>query len=111
MQVYLCLEQTLFGDASVLFYLMADLKQILSSLDSRGYLGRAARSGVGVGKIYLSSYSLGMGASGPTFYDDVVTEFFSPHAKEKGSTIAVGVGASAYGARKGADSSPNGVAN
>lgn len=45
--------------------------------------------------------ALGMGASGSTFYDDAVTEFFSPHTKGKGTMIAVGVGVPAYRARPG----------
>ena len=28
--------------------------------------------------MYLSAYALGLGASGLTFYDDVVTSFFRP---------------------------------
>jgi hypothetical protein len=53
------------------------------------------------GRLYLSAYALGLGASGSTFYDDAVTEFFSPHAKEKNTMIAVGLGVPAYKARPG----------
>jgi len=42
-----------------------------------------------------------MGASGSTFYDDAVTEFFSPHAKDKSTMMAVGVGIPAYKAKSG----------
>jgi SagB-type dehydrogenase family enzyme len=98
---YLCLEQSLFGDASAVFYLMADLRRVLSSLGSRGYRAAQFEAGVRAGKAYLSSYSLGMGASGSTFYDDAITEFFSPHAKKKSTMIAVGVGVPAYRARTG----------
>jgi SagB-type dehydrogenase family enzyme len=101
MSAYLCLEQPLFGDASAVFYLMADLRRTLSSLGSRGYRAAQFEAGVRAGRIYLSSYSLGMGASGSTFYDDAVTEFFSSHAKEKSTMIAVGVGVPGYRTKKG----------
>jgi len=32
------------------------------------------------GKLYLGSYAHRLGATGLTFYDDQVTDFFSPHA-------------------------------
>ena len=101
MSAYLCLEQLLFGDASAVFFLMADLGHVVSSFGDRGYRAAQFEAGVRAGKIYLSSYSLGIGASGSTFYDDAVTEFFSPHAKGKSTMIAVGVGVPAYTAKPG----------
>ena len=98
---YLCLEQLLFSDASVVFFLMTDLHQVLSGLGNRGYRAAQFEAGIRAGKIYLSSYARGIGASGSTFYDDAVTEFFSPHAKGKSPMIAVGVGVPAYKARPG----------
>jgi hypothetical protein len=98
---YLCLEQQLFSDASAVFYLMADLQAILKALGNRGYRASQFEAGVRAGKIYLASYSLDIGASGSTFYDDAVTEFFSPHAKDKSPMIAVGIGIPAYRARSG----------
>jgi nitroreductase len=35
------------------------------------------------GRAYLAAYALGLGATGLTFFDDAVTEFFSPHASGK----------------------------
>ncbi len=101
MSAYLCLEQPLFGDASVVFFLMADLGQVVSSLGDRGYRAAQFEAGIRAGKIYLSSYSVLIGASGSTFFDDAVTEFFSPHAKGKSAMIAVGVGVPAYKALPG----------
>ena len=98
---YLCLEQLLFSDASVVFFLMADLHRVLSSLGSRGYRAAQFEAGIRAGKIYLSSYAEGIGASGSTFYDDAVTEFFSPHAEQMSAMIAVGIGVPAYNARPG----------
>lgn len=98
---YLCLEQPLFGDASAVFYLMSDLTQVLNALGNRGYRAAQSAAGVSAGRIYLAAYSLGLGASGSTFYDDAVTEFFSPHSKGRSTMIAVGVGRPAYKAKSG----------
>jgi len=67
----------------------------------RGYRAAQFEGGVRGGKIYLSSYAVGLGASGSTFFDDAVTEFFSPHAHDKSPMIAVGIGKPAYKARPG----------
>ena len=98
---YLSLEQLLFSDASAVFFLMTDLDQVLDDLGNRGYRAAQFEAGVRAGKIYLSSYAVGIGASGTTFYDDAVTEFFSPHAKNMSTMMAVGVGVPAYKARPG----------
>jgi SagB-type dehydrogenase family enzyme len=101
MSAYLCLGQPLFGDASVVFFLMTRLRDALGALGNRGYRAAQLEGGIVAGRIYLSAYSLNLGASGSTFYDDAVTEFFSPHAKEKSTMIAVGLGVPAYKARPG----------
>ncbi len=101
MSAYLCLGQPLFGDASVVFFLMTRLRDALGALGNRGYRAAQLEGGIVAGRIYLSAYSLDLGASGSTFYDDAVTEFFSPHAKEKSTMIAVGLGVPAYKARPG----------
>jgi SagB-type dehydrogenase family enzyme len=98
---YLCLGQTLFSDASVVFFLMTDLGSVLGTLGNRGYRSSQFEAGVIAGKIYLAAYALGIGASGSTFFDDAVTGFFSPHAAKKSTMIAVGVGVPAYNARPG----------
>jgi SagB-type dehydrogenase family enzyme len=98
---YLCLGQTLFSDASVVFYLMTDLESVLGTLGNRGYRSSQFEAGVIAGKIYLTAYALGIGASGSTFFDDAVTGFFSPHAAKKSTMIAVGVGVPAYNAKPG----------
>jgi SagB-type dehydrogenase family enzyme len=98
---YLCLGQPLFSDASVVLFLMSDLAANLKTLGNRGYRACQLEAGVVAGKIYLSSYAQGLGASGSTFYDDAVTESFSPHAQNKAAMIAVGIGMPAYKARRG----------
>jgi len=53
------------------------------------------------GQALLVQLFLGLGASGSTFYDDAVTEFFSPHGEHANPMIAVGVGVPGYKARPG----------
>jgi SagB-type dehydrogenase family enzyme len=98
---YLCLGQSLFSDASVVFFLMTDLQAVLRSLGNRGYRASQFEAGIIAGKIYLAAYALGIGASGSTFFDDAVTEAFSPHASNKSTMIAVGVGVPPYKASPG----------
>src|SRR5829696_742941 len=93
---YLCLGQSLFSDASVVFFLMTDLQSALRSLGNRGYRASQFEAGIIAGNIYLAAYALGIGASGSTFFDDAVTEFFSPHAGNKSAMIAIGVGVPDY---------------
>ena len=101
MSAYLCLGQPLFGDASVVLFLMTRLRDVLGTLGNRGYRAAQLEAGIVAGRIYLSAYSLDLGASGSTFYDDAVTEFFSPHSKKKSTMIAVGLGVPDYKARPG----------
>jgi len=98
---YLCLGQSLFSDASAVIFLMADLHKVLDELANRGYRVAQLEAGIIAGKIYLSSYAHSIGASGTTFFDDAATEFFAPHAANKSTMIAMGVGVPGYKARPG----------
>jgi len=98
---YLCLEQPLFTGASVVIFLMTELAGVLRLLGDRGYRAAQFEAGVVVGRMYLASYAQGMGASGTTFYDDAVTEFFSPRAGEMTPMMALGIGIPGYKARFG----------
>ena len=98
---HLCLDQKLFSDASVVFFLLSSMDKILKYLGNRGYRAIQLEGGICAGKIYLTSYSQGLGASGSTFYDDEVTETFHPHADQKSTIIAIGIGIPAYLAKSG----------
>jgi hypothetical protein len=89
---YLTLDQDLGGDACVTFFFMTDLESLLSSYGNRGYRVAQMEAGTIGGKMYLASYALKRGATGLTFYDDDVTEFFSPHALGKSCMLVVSVG-------------------
>jgi hypothetical protein len=80
---------------------MTDLQSVLKSLGNRGYRASQFEAGVIAGKIYLAAYAQQIGASGSTFFDDAVTEFFSPHANNKSTMIVVGIGVPAYKANPG----------
>jgi len=89
---YLTLDQDLGGDSSVTLFFMADLNGLLESFGNRGYRAAQMESAVIGGRAYLASYTLQRGATGLTFYDDDVTEFFSPHAAGKSCIFVVAIG-------------------
>ena len=92
---HLGFEQALPADASAVVFFMADLAQILQCYGNRGYRAAQLEAGIVGGKLYLSAHSLGLGASGLTFYDDEVTDFFSPHAAGKSAMFVVPLGVTA----------------
>jgi hypothetical protein len=48
-----------------------------------GYRAAQLEASIMGGKLYLAAYAQRLGASGLTFFDDDVTDFFSPHAAGK----------------------------
>ena len=89
---YLGLEQELPAEASVNVYCLADLKPILARFGNRGYRAAQLEGGITGGKLYLAAYAERLGATGLTFYDDAVTDFFSPHAAGKSIMFLTAVG-------------------
>lgn len=89
---HLGFEQALPADASAVFFFMADLDRILDRCGNRGYRIAQMESGILGGNLYLGMHSLGYGSTGLTFYDDEVTEFFSPHANNKSVLFVIPVG-------------------
>ena len=96
---YLGLEQELPGEASFAVFFLADLRRILDRFGNRGYRAVQLEAGVLGGKMYLAAYAQGLGATGLTFYDDDVTEFFSPHAEGKSAVFLTAAGRSAKSKR------------
>ena len=92
---HLCFEQALGADASVVVFFLADIDKVLRRYGNRGYRAAQLEAGILGGRIYLSAHSLGLGATGLTFYDDDVTEFFSPHAEGKTPMFVVALGVTA----------------
>ena len=89
---HLCFEQALGADASAVAFFMADLEWVLGRYGNRGYRAAQLEAGIVGGKMYLCAHGLGLGATGMTFYDDEVTEFFSPHAAGKSLMFLVALG-------------------
>ena len=91
---YLGLEQDLPAEASLVVFFLADLRAILDSQGNRGYRAAQLEAGILGGKLYLAAYAQRLGASGLTFYDDDVVEFFSPHAAGKSAIFCMTLGRS-----------------
>lgn len=73
---HLCLDQRLGADAAAVTFLTADLRKVTATLGPRGYAVAQLEAGVAAGRLYLGAYAQCLGASGITFYDDEVREFF-----------------------------------
>ena len=86
------LGQALAGDAAVNVYSLCALSAVLGQLGNRGYRAAQLEGGITGGRMYLAAYAQGFGATGLTFFDDEVTEFFSPHAAGKSVMFLVALG-------------------
>jgi SagB-type dehydrogenase family enzyme len=86
------LGQELPADACVDVFLLADLNRILDAYGNRGYRAVQLEAGAIGGRMYVAAYALHLGASGLTFFDDEVVEFFSPHAKEESAIFLLALG-------------------
>jgi SagB-type dehydrogenase family enzyme len=88
------LGQEIPADCSVNVYFLADLNRVLDRFGNRGYRAAQLEASIIGGKFYLAAYALGLGASGLTFFDDDVTEFFSPDAAGKSVMFLIALGKS-----------------
>jgi SagB-type dehydrogenase family enzyme len=89
---HLGLQQDLPGDAAAAVFFLADLDSILKRMGNRGYRAVQLEAGILGGKMYLAAYAHHLGATGLTFFDDDVTDFFSPHAQGKSVIFLVAIG-------------------
>ena len=89
---HLGLEQELPEDACVDIFFLADLKRILEGYGNRGYRAVQLEAGAIGGRMYLAAYAQRLGATGLTFFDDDVINFFSPHAKGKSAIFLLAIG-------------------
>ncbi|HXV83638.1 MAG TPA: SagB/ThcOx family dehydrogenase [Candidatus Binatia bacterium] len=92
---HLGLGQEIPADCSVDVFFLTDLKRVLERLGNRGYRAAQLEASIAAGKLYLAAYAQRLGASGLTFFDDDVTEFFSPHAAGKSVMFLLALGRSA----------------
>ena len=94
---FLCLEQALGGTSSATVFFLADLARVLERWGNRGYRLVNLEAGLIGGRLYLGAYGQRFGASGLTFYDRAVVEFFSPHAAGKDAIFVTALGRSVRG--------------
>ena len=92
---YLGLGQEIPADCSLNVFFLTDLNRVLQRWGNRGYRAAQLEASLMGGKLYLAAYAQGLGASGLTFFDDDVTEFFSPHAAGKSVMFLLALGKSA----------------
>jgi SagB-type dehydrogenase family enzyme len=86
------LGQELPAAASVNIYSLCSLPDVLGRFGNRGYRAAQLEGGIIAGRMYLGAYGQGFGASGLTFYDDEVIDFFSPHAAGKSVMFLIALG-------------------
>ena len=89
---HLGFEQALPADAAAVAFITADLHGIDQGLGARGYRMAQTVAGIIGGRLYLGMHAVGLGATGLTFYDDSVVEFFSPHAAGQSAVFVVPMG-------------------
>jgi SagB-type dehydrogenase family enzyme len=94
----LCLDQPLGGDSAYTAFHAAELEALLAALGSRGYAAAQFEAGVVSGRLALAAFALGGGATGLTFYDDLVSRAFDTTASPM---LATAVGVPAYRNRRG----------
>ncbi len=86
------LHQDLPADASVNVFFLCDLNTVLERFGNRGYRAAQMDASIAAGRMYLAAYALRLGATGLTFYDDLVTEFFGGSAQGKSAMFLVALG-------------------
>jgi SagB-type dehydrogenase family enzyme len=94
---HLCLDQPLGGMSSATVFFLADLDALLDAWGNRGYRLANLEAGLIGGRLYLGAYAQRFGATGLTFYDRDVVEFFSPHALGKDAIFVTALGRSIRG--------------
>src|SRR5437016_5570280 len=89
---HLGLEQELPADACLDIFFLAVFESIIVGYGNRGYRAVQLEAGAIGGRIYLAAYAQHLGATGLTFFDDDVVNFFLPHAKDKSAIFLLAIG-------------------
>ncbi len=85
-------EQALPADAAAVAFITADLELVNRDFGPRGYRMAQTLAGIIGGRLYLGMHAQGLGATGLTFFDDSVVEFFAPHAAGQEAVFVVPMG-------------------
>jgi hypothetical protein len=86
----LCLDQPLGGDSAYTVFHAASMPPLLSLLGGRAYRAVLLEAGLVAGRLSLDATALGCGATGLTFYDNLVGRYFRTEAAPLLAT-AVGI--------------------
>ncbi len=95
---HLCYDQPLGGDSAYTVFHSADLEKVLADVGPRGYRAALFEAGMAAERLELAAFSLGLGATGLTFYDDEVKEVFDTDAA---CMLVTAVGVPDYRSRPG----------
>jgi hypothetical protein len=95
---HLCYDQPLGGDSAYTVFHSADLEKVLAGVGPRGYRAALFESGLSAGRLQLAAFSVGLGATGLTFYDDEVKQEFDTNAA---CMLVTAVGVPDYRSRPG----------
>jgi hypothetical protein len=95
---HLCYDQPLGGDSAYTVFHSTELDEVLDRLGPRGYRAATFEAGLAAGRLQLAAFSIGLGATGLTFYDDEVREVFETTAS---CLLVTAVGVPAYRSRRG----------
>lgn len=89
---YLALGQELAEEAAVNAYFLSPLDHVLERMGERGYRVAQLAAALAGGRLELAAQALNLSATGLTFFDDEVTNFFSPRAAESAVMYLAAVG-------------------
>jgi hypothetical protein len=98
MAAFLCLHQELGGSSAYTTFLCTQLRDVLDALGHRGYRVVQTEAGIVAGRLQLSAFAFGYGATALTFYDDEVAASFASALE---CMMACAVGVPAYRSRPG----------
>ncbi|MCU1450827.1 MAG: hypothetical protein JWP02_2997, partial [Acidimicrobiales bacterium] len=77
---HLCYDQPLGGDSAYTVFHSAHLDRVLDDIGPRGYRAALFEAGLAAERLELAAFSVGLGATGLTFYDDEVKATFGTDA-------------------------------
>jgi len=95
---HLCYDQPLGGDSAYTVFHSADLEKVLADIGPRGYRAALFEAGLAAGRLQMAAFSVGLGATGLTFFDDEVKEVFETDAA---CMLVTAVGVPDYRSRAG----------